>query len=744
MIMINHKHWVTVSLIFFFGLLHGQSQRSIDSLLAVLDADTSDLVKVKAYSSVGYKYRLIDSAKALHYTREAFHLAKELKYDEGLADVLLTQSLLQLSYGNYDLAKKSADEALKIATEKGFKALETEALNARGVIEEYSGDMDVALTYYKKSVNVSMELQDTLGMSAGFNNIALIHYSQGNAQEALDFHYKSLDLSRGGNDLDGMGTSYSNIGIIYHDLKDYEKALEYYQKALEIGEKNNSKDLVETAKNNIAEVYMEYKAYDKALKLLEECLQLNTEMNHSWGKAISFSNIGAVYYEMHEYERALKNYEEGYRIASDLQEKQVLAETLLGIGESKLRLGRINEAEKALEKSYEYAVKSQILEIQREAAKALSGLKERLGDFKQALFFYKKYHELADSLVNQDKTRELTKMESEYAFQQEKDSLFYAQAIERAAFETDISNRKIVQRITYMSLGVVMVLLVVIFRFNRSNQRSVKQLALLNEEINDQNQAISSKNEELKETNERLQRLNRTKTRFFSIISHDLRGPINVLVGFSELIKKHLEKYYHSKEDQTLNDIFLHLQTSSFQVLHLLDSFLKWAMKEEEGIPYRPEQINLMKCLDETLEIIKAQAHAKSIRITSEVDANAEVWADKNALMTILRNLMNNAVKFTPENGAIHLKARKMNGKVAIQVIDTGVGIDDEKMDHLFEINEGKVMPGTKGEKGSGLGLNLVYDFVKMNKGQIEVNSKVDKGTTFTILLPSSSHAVIV
>lgn len=264
----------------------------------------------------------------------------------------------------------------------------------------------------------------------------------------------------------------------------------------------------------------------------------------------------------------------------------------------------------------------------------------------------------------------------------------------------------------------------------------------LDKKVSERTQELEEQKKELQNAKDHLEKLNKTKTRFFSIISHDLRGPMSVLIGFNVLIRDHLKRTYNIQNDFKLDEITGYLEKTANQLLQLLDGLLKWALKEEGMMPYHPTNIELRGAVEEIIEVIRPQAIAKKIQINSFFDdEEVYIWADKNSLMTILRNLTSNAMKFTPEKGNITIEVEKLDKKVRIDVIDTGIGISEEKMEYLFDVNESKVSKGTKGEKGTGLGLNLVKDFVKMNGGEITVESRVGKGSKFSVFLPTESSS---
>ena len=249
---------------------------------------------------------------------------------------------------------------------------------------------------------------------------------------------------------------------------------------------------------------------------------------------------------------------------------------------------------------------------------------------------------------------------------------------------------------------------------------------------------IESQNEKIVNQRDHLEELNSTKNRFFSIISHDLRGPMNALIGLNEVMKDHLKRNYKADDDEQLKEIQNHLNISARRVTTLLDNLLQWALKEEGVLNFKSEKISIKDCIDESIKILQLQADSKGIKLIDNSTTEEQVLADRNSLLTIIRNLTSNALKFTPDNGSVTFSVEKNDQYIVLVIADTGVGIAPDMIGKLFDINEEKIKGGTRGEMGTGLGLNLVHDLVTMNNGKVEVRSEVNKGTTFSVSLPSA------
>lgn len=224
----------------------------------------------------------------------------------------------------------------------------------------------------------------------------------------------------------------------------------------------------------------------------------------------------------------------------------------------------------------------------------------------------------------------------------------------------------------------------------------------------------------------------RLKDRFFAIISHDLRGPVSSFQGISQIISLYLQQ---AKYDD-LKKMMTEVDKATDQLSKLLDNLLNWASSELSQIPYKPEKLNVSRMIQDLVEIFELIAKSKNIKIESDIDANLEVFVDVNSTVTVFRNLIHNALKFTPEGGTIDISAKPNGQEVSISVHDSGVGMNQEQLDNLFILTDKSSTYGTKGEKGIGLGLQLVNEFTKLNKGKVEVTSKEGEGTTFNVSLP--------
>jgi signal transduction histidine kinase len=249
--------------------------------------------------------------------------------------------------------------------------------------------------------------------------------------------------------------------------------------------------------------------------------------------------------------------------------------------------------------------------------------------------------------------------------------------------------------------------------------------------IEEQSEELKTQAEELSKTNKRLMTLNATKDKFFSIIAHDLKNPFTSILGFCEILLLRYQKYDDTKRLHLINII----NQSAENIFKLLENLLQWSRSQTGNIKFEPEEFLIIELINNNLILTQNMSKEKQLSIDVHVNQNCKVFADKNMVNTVIRNLLTNAVKFT-EKGKIHITLEEDSKWYKMKIEDTGVGIPAEKLQNLFEIGGSKSTEGTRGETGTGLGLIICKEFIEKNGGEIGVESEVGKGSVFFFTLP--------
>ncbi len=263
--------------------------------------------------------------------------------------------------------------------------------------------------------------------------------------------------------------------------------------------------------------------------------------------------------------------------------------------------------------------------------------------------------------------------------------------------------------------------------------RKNRELHKNNLEIEKQKAVIAEKAEQLEEQTQQLTELNSLKNKLFSVISHDLKTPMYALRNLFQ----NVQEYDLPAEEikNLLPDVVNELNYTT----GLMENLLQWAKSQMTSNSVKPQKLDIYGIISEVTNLLTIQAEAKGVKLESTLDQPLHIYADKDMVDLVLRNLISNAIKFTPENGRIAITVQEKRSFIEVCVIDNGVGMNQETLDKLF--NEYYTSRGTSNESGTGLGLILCKEFLAKNGGQMKVESQEGKGSTFSFTLPRSEYS---
>lgn len=236
----------------------------------------------------------------------------------------------------------------------------------------------------------------------------------------------------------------------------------------------------------------------------------------------------------------------------------------------------------------------------------------------------------------------------------------------------------------------------------------------------------------IEEQNKELQKVNATKDKLFSIIAHDLRNPLNTILGFSELLKEESKRL--SKQQMSEYNGYIHQSSNS--MFNLLENLLLWSRAQQNSLTLKPEKLSLRELINESLHLLEATASSKQITIDNSILKSEYIYADKLMINTVIRNVISNAIKFTPISGKIKIESNRIGYNCIVRISDSGVGINKDKLKSMFDADVSHNTKGTQGEEGTGLGLLICKEFIELNNGKIWIESIVKKGTKVSFQIP--------
>lgn len=587
---------------------------------------------------------------------------------------------------------------------------------------------DTSLLMAKHALTLAEEIEDQVLLAAALNTMGIAYYLMGDYHNALEYYLEALGENQELGDSSSIGIIYNNLGAIYLDLKDNVNALSYFKDARDIFKIIGDDTYTFSILNNMGTAYIDFEQYDTAYMYLLDAYEFAQGKNNLVDVTYALTNLGQVAMSMGLLTKSEDYLKESIEISRSLGDKSMLASTLDGLGELYLEMERYQEAYPYLLEALDYAEEVHSLPDKKEIYKALSSYHETLEDYKEALKYMKLHASTRDSILTQEGLARIKELD----VSSRANHLLAAIQSLRLQNEINKLNQARMKFLIFFLLAIA-ILGITLILINYQKNRLKRDSGRLLEEKNLQ---LERANRKLKESEKHLRELNQTKDKFFSIIGHDLRNPLNALLGFSELISGNSREYTFEEIQKYSN-----LINEAAKNIHLLiENLLEWSRSQSGNIEYSPSKQHIYPVVEEIIKIFSIQAEEKRIDIDVGVSPETEAYFDRNLVSTIIRNLVNNAIKFTPKGGKVGITSQEAPRELIISVKDTGIGMTGEQTDQLFLLNGTLRSAGTSEERGTGLGLILCREFIDMHGGRIWVESEPGKGSTFHFTLPGRTQ----
>ncbi|MEP2279652.1 tetratricopeptide repeat-containing sensor histidine kinase [Maribacter sp.] len=599
--------------------------------------------------------------------------------------------------------------ALELSKKNNYKQGELEALANLATLYLYTGQTDKSIDFSLETVKdpelskfpkTEMKIYNVLGQGYYFKNDYPSTYT----------HFlHTLAVAEKNSDQFHLFRMNMNLGTIFSRLEDNDEALKYYAAAFKHVKKLNDPSKEAIMLSNMAYLNIKLGNLEQAKIELDETLALFEKNNLTTWLAWTHSTFGLYYLALNDFENALINYQKALDIHEGFNDVKAKADIKYGLAKSYLGLNNLVKAEEIINKSINLYASSDYDKGLEKAYRTLYEISKINGNVAQSL----KSLELTEKLSNDNfkiKNRQsLMMLNAKLKFDKEAENIISKN--ELALNE----QRKYVK----WALAGLFVLIIIVFIILNANKRE-KVL----------NKKLANQAEILNENQNKLSQINENQDRLFSIVGHDLRGPV---ISLNEILTLYLE----DKEGKEYFEKFApQLKEDLDQVQFTMDNLLHWGKTQMQGNTINIKSISVKYELETILQLYRNEINKKSIVINNQVSTNDKVFADLQQFNIIFRNLINNAIKFTPNNGMISISTEIKNKNLVIKISDTGVGMTEADVSKLFSNTENFSNYGTNSEKGTGLGLRLVRAMVIKNNGDIMVKSQPNKGSQFIIELP--------
>ncbi len=623
---------------------------------------------------------------------------------------LLNKLGREMRYYNADSLYLLAKQAQKYSKLAKYTRGESYSFLRLGDFYSDLGENDKAINYYTKGLVLAQQVEDNDLALRIMNNLAGENAYKGDYAKALSGYLDGISLAEKVNNKDMLSIMNENIAGLYSSQKDFVQALAYYKKVKKINDEIGNELYQAETMSNLASLYADMGKLDYAMFNVNRSITIFEKHRILDWLAYAYEIKGKVYLKQDNYKWALYWYNQSEMLHKNLvDDDRSKIDLLNGMAKAYLKQGKDSISEKYALEAFEISNRIQFMEGKQICALTLYNINKNKEKFEKALSYHEIYQDISDTLHRNENKRSLTLLKTKTEYEQQKLTLM--EENERALAAQ--------QRYVNAALLILLIFIFVTFLVHR-NQKIQKKL---NTELTAKQAKLEIREIELNESNE-------TKTKLFSIIGHDLRGPIGAL---QELLKLFSEGEMGQKE---FLDFIPKLREDIDHIFFTLNNLLSWGRTQMNGSVTEPTIVPVDNLVTENMNLLTEVAKKKSIELISEVRENTLAWADSNQIDIVIRNLISNALKFTPMGGKVTVNAIDMESCWQVSVRDTGVGMDKITQKKLFDKNANITTYGTNNEKGTGLGLSLCKEMVEKNKGNIWVESSLETGSCFYFTLP--------
>lgn len=599
-------------------------------------------------------------------------------------------------YTRPDSSTWYAREGLVVSRKARLRKGEASLLCQIGQINQIHGNLNLSRKYLLEALVLSRDIHYPEGIGAACSGLGVIEGKNGNLGEATRYFIEALKMAEQSHSTGGIIETNIKLGLVNELNDNLDKALYYYARAEKLNKTQPISSSSFTLMNNIGIVYAKKGDIQTALEYFEKGITQSDTPRFAGIHLNLLGNAGNAFEHLGNKQKALEYHKRMLDKAQQIRMPEEEARALVNLA-TVLKKDSAVKSIQYLNAALGIAQKLNLKELQSLIFKSLSEIYKQQQNYQSALAALEQHHRVEDSLFNLTRTREIATLEASYELEESRGRI---QKLEldnqQRTFERNIGG------VLAISVLAILVILTVYF---------IK---------------IRRLNKDLKESNQ-------VKDKLFSIIGHDLSGPV---AGTTNLLSL-MNQSDFTPEEQKLMLAELHKQSEL--TAGVLNSLLNWGKTQLQGVGVHSVTFAPAEIIQKNMQVLQPMANNKQIAMSASVSNDIRIRADQDHFDFIIRNLVSNAIKFTHSMGAIHIEASatQQEGFVVFSVKDNGTGISQEIKAHLFNINP-KRSYGTKGEKGTGLGLMLCREFVEANHGRIWLDSTEGTGTTFYFTLPAA------
>jgi PAS domain S-box-containing protein len=667
----------------------------------------------------------------------------------------------------------SQDYALAI----GANLLLNDLYNNMGVVYDELDNNSQALLYYFKALETSNKMLDEPGTSSTFNNIASVLHELKRDQEALVYFSKAMAIDTKNKNFPGLVVLYFNLGEFYFSKENMDSAKLYFQKEILLSQIINDQYSEMAGQFSLGKLFLKQNSISDALAKFQLVFDTSNKSGFEELRESAAIHLSETFKKLGDYQKAYRFQNAAYQIADSARKINKVNE----LAHSELQLEFKNQSRK-YEKDIESYELTKLLEEKKLARERYFFYLVITLVFLVAALIYRSLKNSSKTnkiLVQQNKEIEEQKQLFEISNIEIKEQYTFTETllntIPNPVFYTDknsvilggniafeeISGRSMDEMVgisltdlnikTFLSCDTAKLFSnpgkdllrnegTMVFKDKKEHDVICYRKGILNNEerligtlgiiidISD----IRKAERNLKFSQNKLKEALTAKDKFFNIMAHDLKNPFNAILGLTSIMS---DNYDDHSADEIKQFVKL-VNQSANQVYNLLENLLEWARAQSGTIEKSPSTFPINDVIHESLNLFNQSLEQKKLQIVFDESRDYLVYADKNMIHTVFRNLFSNAIKYSLNEGKIEIRLIEENNFISIEIVDYGMGIKPEHIDKIFKIDQPHSTPGSNNEKGTGLGLIISQEFVKQNGGKIVAQSEYGKGSTFKFSLP--------
>lgn len=615
-----------------------------------------------------------------------------------------------LRYKKSDSIKLLAQEALDLSIEIQYEKGIIYSLYNLALHELYQGNTSKSIEYYNDiTQNPNLKKYPALVIKL-YNDMAQAYFIRAEHPKAFEFFLKSKKIADETKNVKEIVRINSNLGTLFLLLEDYDEALGYYHEASRITKEDTPLHIRGLILANLGYLKNKQDKPDEALTHLNEGIEYLIKTDYSTIIAFAYLTLGDAYNLKMNYKSALEYYEKSEEECIKNGDKKGTADLYFGKAEAYQGLMELDSSkmyvQQSLELYTEFGLKSGLEKCNR----LLYELSKHETDLGSSLAYLELAEAYSDTISKEQNKTNILMLKTKLAHEEEKRQL------------AEISTNTISKQKSYIVWSLAFLLLAI---------TGMIVIYQSNEKRKNLNKILAEKTKVLYENEKILNETNKTKDKLFSIVGHDLRGPI---VSLKELLKLSLKDKDGESQFQRFGP---KLQQDLDHIQFTLDNLLNWGQTQMKGASTNPVKIMVKSEIEEIKNLFQDNLQKKELTLFIAISEDLCALADINHFRIIFRNLISNAIKFSNRLDTIKVSGDRSNEMVTISVIDNGIGISQENIDKIWSHKEHFSTFGTKKEKGTGLGLSLCKEMTEKNNGSILLESTKGKGSIFHVHLPS-------